>query len=142
MSAVVDHSDPEEAKVFRALLAHLLAPSLPEPSVPITRKRIREESPVTTTRPTDFEDEPMTATSSPARVASPMLDDTRKDTAPKTSMLSFDSDPNEIGENPPSALRFQQRTAVFEELMTFVNADARQPEKDLLLMINVDQSEV
>ncbi|KAL4244322.1 CTLH complex component protein [Abortiporus biennis] len=41
----------------------------------------------------------------------------------------------------PSAARYKQRTEVFEQLLKFVNEDARQPERDLVNMINVDQDD-
>lgn len=47
-----------------------------------------------------------------------------------------------IGDRPsPSPERYKQRTEVFENLMKFVNEDARQPEQNLWDMIDVDQLE-
>lgn len=144
VSAVVDHGNPEEATVFRALLSHLLLPPGSDIPAPLTRKRTREDSPIASTRPSNSEDDPMTAFSSPAGMESPPTQDAEQDST-RHSLISFAEDPDEIAPtsgNPPSAMRFRQRTTVFEQVMTFINADARQPEKDLLLMINVDQSEV
>jgi muskelin len=121
----VDHSDPEEAGVFRALLAHLLTP-------PPSKTHSRGGSVVD-----NFgqEDDPMTASSSPVRPNPPLSG------ISITGILSPSASAYSAAGGTISDTRFQQRTEIFERLMTFVNEDARQPDKDLMRMINVDQSE-
>ena len=41
-----------------------------------------------------------------------------------------------------SPARYKQRTEVFEQLMKYVNSDAKQPDKDLIRLINVDSEDV
>lgn len=127
VSAVVDHSDAEETKSFRALLAHLLSPQAPP-----TRKRSREDdSPAPSARSLDT-DEPMT--DAPA-VSSPDC----------KSVVSLQEDAEEQKlerARPASPEQYRQRTEVFEHLMAFVNADAKQPDKDLIRLINVDSADV
>ena len=58
--------------------------------------------------------------------------------------VTFEEDPieHDLQEaEPPSAELFKQRTEVFEQLMTFVNEGAKQPDKDLLKLINIDQGD-
>lgn len=127
VSAVVDHSDAEETKSFRALLAHLLSPQAPP-----TRKRSREDdSPAPSARSLDT-DEPMA--DAPA-VSSPDC----------KSVVSLQEDAEEQKlerARPASPEQYRQRTEVFEHLMAFVNADAKQPDKDLIRLINVDSADV
>ena len=55
-------------------------------------------------------------------------------------MIRFDEDPVEAGGSacPPSPERFRQRTEMFERLLAFVNADAKQPDEDLMEMLSAD----
>lgn len=60
------------------------------------------------------------------------------------SVINMDEDPVERELNNGktlSAERYKERTAVFEQLMGFVNEDAKQPDKDLLRMIDIDQGD-
>ncbi|KAI0084905.1 Muskelin N-terminus-domain-containing protein [Irpex rosettiformis] len=135
VSAAVDHSDPEEAGVFRALLSHLLAP-------PKSKKRTRDES---VAEPLEPEDDPMTTSSSPVRRAVTLPVSSASDDSSHGSILALTQDPIERavnGGNVVSDTRFKQRTEVFERLMAYVNEDVKQPDKDLMHMINVDRSEV
>lgn len=135
VSAVVNHSDPEEAGVFRALLAHLLAP-------PASKKRSCQDPVVDDLEPAD---DPMTASSSPVRPNPSLPDISGADILPRSALASSVMDAVELSSAAGGTIsdtRFQQRTEIFERLMTLVNEDARQPDKDLMRMINVDQSEV
>lgn len=123
VSAVVDHSDEEETKTFRALLSHLLSPTPGLLQNPLTRKRSREEA---ETIPS--EDVPMP--------------DAREGPHPVASLQEDPQEKNLGGKRPPSAARFRARTEVFEELMTFVNVEAKQPDNDLVRLINVDSGYV
>ena len=139
VSAVVDHGDADEATIFRSLLSHLLSPSSSASETSHTRKRSREDSPVEPTK-TWEQDDPMADASSPVRTS---VTDALK-TAPK-SVVEMQEDPEERrvnGGKPISAARFKQRTAVFEQLMEFVNTDAKQPAKDLVQFVNVDSEDV
>lgn len=66
---------------------------------------------------------------------------------PKADMrpaVNMEEDPIERELNdgkPPSAELYKERTAVFEQLMTFINEDAKQPDKDLLKLISTDQGD-
>jgi muskelin len=69
-----------------------------------------------------------------------------EDTAPESQSKSTSPTPaigkheKDILEGPPSPSpdRYKQRSEVFEQLMIFVNTEAKQPEKDLMRLINVD----
>ena len=135
VSAAVDHSDPEEAGNFRALLSHLLAP-------PASKKRSREES---TAESNESEDDPMTASSSPIRRGVPLPGSGAADDSCRSSLATVVQDPVERALNGGKAVSetcFVQRTEVFERLMAYVNEDMKQPDKDLMHMINVARSEV
>lgn len=78
------------------------------------------------------------ATVSEHSVAAPAVTQTVR------SVINMDEDPVERELNNGktlSAERYKERTAVFEQLMGFVNEDAKQPDKDLLRMINIDQGD-
>ncbi len=133
VSLVVNHEDPDEAKVFRALLsAHLLsAPPRPAPS-----------SGSGTSTPTATR-----ASSSPAAVQSGRADSPppRKRSRPSSpisntaeSVIRLDEDPVEEGGNPPSPERYRQRTMMFEKLLGFMNEDAKQPDMNLMDMLSTD----
>ena len=61
------------------------------------------------------------------------------------SVVSMQEDPGEQKLDRArlaSPERYKQRTEVFEQLMAFVNSDAKQPDKDLIKLINVDSLDV
>lgn len=61
------------------------------------------------------------------------------------SVASMQEDPVEATTDrakPVSPSRYKQRTGVFERLMKLVDTDAKQPEKDLVQLINVDAEDV
>ena len=143
VSSVVNHDDPDEAKVFRALLsAHLLAAPL--------RSATASGSGASTPASTNI---PAAATATAARADSPPP---RKRSRPSTpvldpgaaegssvavageSVVRLDEDPAEEGGNPPSPERYRQRTLMFEKLLSFVNEDAKQPDMNLMDMLSTD----
>ncbi|EJF65436.1 hypothetical protein DICSQDRAFT_79600 [Dichomitus squalens LYAD-421 SS1] len=139
VSSVVNHEDPDEAKVFRALLsAHLLA----APPRPATASGSGTSTPSSI-------DVSAAATATAARADSPPP---RKRSRPSTpnpaaleapsvggpSVLRLDEDPAEEGGSPPSPERYRQRTAMFEQLLSFVNEDAKQPDLNLIDMLSTD----
>lgn len=68
----------------------------------------------------------------------------RQSTAVVRPAVNMEEDPIERELNdgkPPSAELYKERTAIFEELMTFINEDAKQPDKDLLKLISIDQGD-
>lgn len=61
------------------------------------------------------------------------------------SVVSMQEDPVEAATGrgkPVSPERYKQRTEVFERLMKLVDTNAKQPEKDLMHLINVDSEDV
>ncbi|CAL1706336.1 unnamed protein product [Somion occarium] len=145
VSAVVNHSDPDEGSLFRSLLSHLLTPSFAKQhdassslaSGPSAAKgRSRPDT------PSNGIDEDATMTDSDAEPSSSGVTTPISSSVLLTLRL-FEEDPSETraqGEvPPPSAARYRQRTQVFEELLQFVNEDVRQPDRDLLELINIDQ---
>lgn len=61
------------------------------------------------------------------------------------SVASMQEDPVEGKTDrakPVSPARYKQRTGVFERLMKLVDTNAKQPEKDLVQLINVDAEDV
>lgn len=138
VSSVVDHADPEDSRIFRSLLSHLLSPSTAPSEAALTRKRSREDDSPAKPSVTLDEDDPMAPPASPVRSPS-------TSTSASRSVISLEPDPEETNIGiaaPVSPARFKQRTEVFEQLMVFVNADAKQPDKDLARLINVDFGDV
>ena len=152
---MVDHSDEEETRIFRSLLSHLL--TSPIPIVPTTRVEKPAKPTLVVPETTSFSSDE----ASPMKISA--VDDARSlpgtlesdevmgdaqsavdaPPPPARSVVSMEEDPveHEIndGGKAPSAERYKERTAVFEQLMSFVNEDAKQPDSDLLRMFNVDQ---
>ena len=130
--SVVNHEDPDEAKVFRALLsAHLLsAPPRPLPSSASGTSTPTGASPAAA--PSGREDSPPPRKRS--RPSSP-----NPDTDEGDSVIRLDEDPVEEGGNPPSPERYRQRTAMFEKLLGFINEDAKQPDMNLMDMLSTDR---
>ena len=139
VSSVVNHEDPDEAKVFRALLsAHLLAAPLrsatasgsgastpANTNIPATAARADSPPPRKRSRPSTPVLDPGAAEASSAAVAG-------------MSVVRLDEDPAEEGGNPPSPERYRQRTLMFEKLLSFVNEDAKQPDMNLMDMLSTD----
>jgi len=146
VSELVNHDDPEEASLFRSLLTHLLAPSARSiPSAPASRtsrrKRTRSAEPeekVARQRESGEDDDAMVDGTS----SSQMRVEVRRSIEKPRSVFTFEEDPGERalseGAQPPSPARYKQRLEVYEKLMKFVNADAKEPDKSLLDLISFD----
>ncbi len=132
VSSVVNHDDPEEAKVFRSLLStHLLAaPARPPPP---TRASTSGSSGGSRGGSSDAGRADSPPPRKRSRPSSPMPGGPGSG-----SVLRFDEDPIEAGGNPPSPERYRQRTQMFERLLAFVNDDAKQPDENLLDMLSTD----
>lgn len=160
VASVVDHANAEEAATFRSLLIHLLArPSRPisktprpvpseiAPSagpssspqgeqLPRNLKRTRSESESEHSRTEREGDHTVIAAQdvSMAEVCD-FEDGTR-------SVVRMDEDLEESSRSgasvPPSGERYKQRTQVFERLLLFVNDDEKQPQKDLLDLVDMN----
>lgn len=121
---MVDHSNAEDAEAFRNLLSHLL--SLP-PDVS------------SSTLAVDLGEDRDTPMRSSASTPLPRQAEAgQQSTEPA---VTYEEDLVEAGMSVgcrPSPARFRQRTQAFERLLTFVNADAKQPDKGLLDLINTD----
>ena len=136
VSAVVDHSDAEETRIFRSLLSHLFSPVATE--TPPSKKRTRDEyASEDTSKPSDEDDLMQEDGSADSQ-------DTATPTTSTPGVRIHENLPEKTSEGSglPTPNRYKQRTDVFEKLMAFVNADAKQPEKDLIRLINVDSDDV
>lgn len=137
VSAVVNHSDREETILFRSLLAHLLTPpsTASSSSLSIGKKRSRPHS------PTRMEDEEDMVVVEPESSGQDTHDQSH--VATTSGLRLYEEDNSEVNIRGdaavPSGARYKQRMHVFEELLKLMNEDARQPENDLLDLINVDQ---
>lgn len=154
VSDVVDHTNPEETKVFRSLLKHLISPSASvstgDPSISARDVVEREEPPKKRSRP-DTPDEVWT------NVIDGEDDDTQHPSHPSTesiprsstpakrnrAVLQMDEDPEETrlreeGKKPVSAKRFSQRTEIFESLLAFVGEEVKQPKGSLLDLVDAE----
>ncbi|KZT10880.1 uncharacterized protein LAESUDRAFT_643350 [Laetiporus sulphureus 93-53] len=139
VASVVNQNDPEEAQLFRSLLAHLLtAPPQLEPSNGTKASGAEPESDVPSEPlPEQEEDEEM-------EDATGHEEDVGGKSKSAGPIIRLDKDPMEKasdGRSPPSAVRFKQRTEVFEKLLIFVNEDAKQPDANLLDMVHIDVKE-
>ncbi|OCH88092.1 hypothetical protein OBBRIDRAFT_780673 [Obba rivulosa] len=142
VSAVVNTSDAEEAQNFRALLSHLLSrPASPSmvPENPAdarqplhngTRNETRGER---VTSPMDLADEDAEMPDADVTIG--------PTTIPRGLLITLEQDPDERNhtESPPSPARYRQRMQVFERLLVFINQDAKQPDNDLLNLIDTDE---
>jgi hypothetical protein len=154
VSAVVDHTNPEETSIFRALLGHLF-------STPITtdgsatcastpkeiatglleeppKKRSRPNTPdeAWTSRLDDEDEDEMLDSSTSAAVTS-------SGQKRRHAVLLMEEDPVETAlrdasMKPLSPERFRQRTEVFESLLQFVGEDGKQPMGSLLDMVDAE----
>ncbi|CCM02310.1 uncharacterized protein FIBRA_04401 [Fibroporia radiculosa] len=144
VSEVVNHSDSDEAHIFRSLLSHLLASTKPMAPSSTSQRHAGILS-------SDHD------LASSAKTGRDMLadalqseDEEMEDRTGETQgglesqpVIRLEEDPAEtlsVGV-PPSAERFKQRTEVFEKLMVFVKEDAKQPDRNLLDLINTDEYE-
>ena len=140
VAAVVNHADPEEAKVFRALLsAHLLAaPARPVLS-PAPGSRASTPSSAPTAQAERADSPPPRKRSRPS---SPALGAAEEDALGLGPVVRFDADPVEVGEgrggSAPSPERYRQRTQMFERLLVFVDDGAKQPDANLVDMLSTD----
>ncbi|KAH9920145.1 Muskelin N-terminus-domain-containing protein [Fomitopsis serialis] len=129
VSSVVNHGSTEEAEAFRSLLSHLL--SLPPGGTPPTARTAEASATPassSTSTPLPRQDEEMTDSTR-----------TEESQSAKQVAVMYDEDSQEATDGSrPSPARFKQRTEVFERLLVFVNADAKQPDKSLLELINTD----
>ena len=136
----MNHADPEEAKVFRALLsAHLLAaPARPALSpAPGSGSRASTPSSVPVVQADRADSPPPRKRSRPS---SPALG-VAEDALALGSIVHFDTDPVEVGEgggSAPSPERYRQRTQMFERLLVFVDEGAKQPDANLVDMLSTD----
>lgn len=150
VSAVVDHTNPDETSTFRALLAHIFSTPMAmndtastpnditaEPSEEPPKKRSRPNTPdeTWTSRLDDDDDEMPDASAS----AITTLSGQKR----RHAVLSMEEDLMEIALRDPStkplsAERFRQRTEVFESLLQFIGEDEKQPMGSLLDMVDAE----
>ncbi|KAG1767395.1 Muskelin N-terminus-domain-containing protein [Suillus occidentalis] len=155
VSAVVDHTNPEETSVFRALLGHLFSTSIAtddgsaeSASAPKeTTTCLLEEPPKKRSRPNtpdeawtsrlddEDEDEILDASTSAAVTSSGQKR--------RHAVLLMEEDPEETAlrdasTKPLSPERFRQRTEVFESLLQFVGEDGKQPMGSLLDVVDAE----
>ncbi|KAG2364029.1 Muskelin N-terminus-domain-containing protein [Suillus spraguei] len=155
VSAVVDHTNPEETSVFRALLGHLFSTpiaiddgssestSTPKETIagllevpPKKRSRPNTPDEAWTSRLDDEDEDEMLDASTSAAVTS-------SGQKRRHAVLLMEEDPEETAlrdasTKPLSPERFRQRTEVFESLLQFVGEDGKQPMGSLLDMVDVE----
>ena len=143
VAAVVDHDSMEEAAVFRSLMSHLLTPP-PPPSVPAEATMTEAEG---ISEPSTPSDDAVWTSELPDDEDTVMVDASLEVGAPKPPKVVKASGTRSAGRDDSYELQlrggrplaesvFQQRTQVFEKLLEFVNADAKQPSGSLLEMLN------
>lgn len=132
VSSVVDHSNAEEAEAFRNLLSHLLSmpPGGSSSMTPAEDLGEDRDTPMRSSAgtPLPYQDEEI-------------AEATKAGQQSTETAVTYEEDLVEAAMNVgcrPSPTRFRQRTQVFERLLTFVDADAKQPDKSLLDLINTD----
>lgn len=141
VSDVVDHSNPEETRVFRSLLAHLLSPC-----VLISGDSSREEPPKKRSRPNTPDDVWTNVIEGEDDDATQYLSHVSQSATPAKrtrAVLQMDEDPEEArvrveGRKTVSAARFSQRTEMFESLLGFVGEEVKQPKGSLLDLVDAD----
>lgn len=147
VSAVVDHKNEDEEEAFRALLSHLLQPSLPT-AAPVDSRFQPSSSRSTIASPasTPSEHDLGWTNELPADEDTVMTDALSTDHSHvdfKGTMVgeaaSPVDDPHELqireGRRLSSA-RFDQRTKLFESLLSFISPEAKQPDGVLLDMLH------
>ena len=133
VASVVDHSDAAETEIFRSLLTHLLTP--------------RSPTLVPKTYPSEHEDSPPRKRS---RANTPEDDSWTNDItriAPKPRVTGMEwvdpqalrsvQDPLEPGGEEMGEERFRQRSELFETLLEYVSAGAKQPDGSLMNLISL-----
>lgn len=132
LATVVDHSDREEAEQFRSLLTCILAPPSPDGEPPLKRFRADEEG-----------DDGEEGESSPTSVATGEAEAATAASPPPRTTVSAEymlgiPDPSEkAGSSGLPGRAFEQRTAVFESLLEFVDQEAKQPTGNLLDLVDL-----
>ncbi|KAL1672146.1 Muskelin N-terminus-domain-containing protein [Schizophyllum commune] len=132
LATVVDHSDREEAEQFRSLLTCILAPPSPDGEPPLKRFRADEEG-----------DDGEEGESSPSSVATGEAKAATASSPPPRTTVSAEymlgiPDPSEkTGSSGLPGRAFEQRTAVFESLLEFVDQEAKQPTGNLLDLVDL-----
>lgn len=138
VSSVVDHNNDTEASDFQSLLVHLFAAPAPPPVAALTQNIPSEnESRIPTPSSSGCSGEgPWTNGSAQASEEDAMMADASTEAVGERSDTFMGvNDPYEVALRGDAALsdeRFQERTKVFEKLLTFVNPECKQPEGNLL----------
>ncbi|KAJ7187899.1 Muskelin N-terminus-domain-containing protein [Mycena filopes] len=133
---VVDQDDPEETEAYRGLLSYLFVPASPVMSshphlkTPSAQSDHEDSPPRKRSRPNTPEDTEMTAPSEVEELPAPAAKIPPFD----VQLVRETEDPKEGkgGAAVVSAARFQQRNALFESLLEFVNEEAKQPSGSLV----------
>jgi hypothetical protein len=151
VSSVVDHNDPQETEIFRSLLSHLLAPPpATDPSEALRsdvhfptppRKRTRPNTPDESWTNRLDEDEVMgdPATSVSADAIAPKTRNPVRVISSQALRGMEDAEERmsrNDGGRPLPALRYEQRTRIFECLLEFVGEDSKQPSGNLVNMVD------
>ncbi|KAL1710493.1 Muskelin N-terminus-domain-containing protein [Schizophyllum commune] len=135
LATVVDHSDREEAEQFRSLLTCILAPPSPDGEPPHKRFRADEEGDDGDS-PAAEEDVPSDAGPS-ASISSPAAASSARTTVSAEYMLGIPDPSEKAGSSGLPGRAFEQRTAVFESLLEFVDQEAKQPTGNLLDLVDL-----
>ncbi|KAF7428082.1 hypothetical protein PC9H_007301 [Pleurotus ostreatus] len=144
ISGVVNHSDPEEAEVFRSLLTHLLSPSIP-PSFPVSTSTAQPSAAIIY----DGDDEgspsiELSRSTTPEGtwtdcLVEDDLEDSKMEETPTEVIRSITAEIMQAVEDPMeksirgeeeelSGPKFRQRTEVFEVLLSYIDPQAKQPD--------------
>ena len=141
VSSVVDHNDEAEASDFQSLLVHLFAAPAPPPVAALSQIIPSEnESRIPTPSSSGCSGEgPWTnGGAQPPEDDAVMADASTEPVDDGSDTFMGVNDPYESALRGDVALsdeRFQERTKVFEKLLTFVNSECKQPEGNLLDII-------
>ncbi|KAF9028988.1 hypothetical protein BDZ89DRAFT_1065702 [Hymenopellis radicata] len=137
VSSVVDHSDPAETEIFRSLLTHLLTPRAPV-AVEKTYPSEHEDSPPRKrSRANTPEDDAWTSTNDLVCKAALKVQEASRLHCVDARMLREQTDPVETG-GEMDADRFKQRTDLFEQLLEYVSVNAKQPDGNLIDLVDAD----
>lgn len=150
VGSVVNHDNAEEAINFRSLLSHLLA--LPSRSKPTSAgndamshseppSTLSEQPPRKRSRPLSLSDKNAASSTVVDRDDTMTTESDSSNVIPR-SVVRLEEDPTENDLHSGTTLsgeRYKQRTEVFERLLQFVNEEAKQPQKDLLDLVDMDE---